>query len=213
MTRGETQVPHPPEQKQSTHERILEAAGGLFRQKGFLGASVETVMRAAGLTVGGFYAHFSSKQALLVESLRRIMSRQRVDWPQGLEDLRGEEWLSHMVRRYLSRTHRDAEVPACPLPAVLSDVVRGEAELKLALAKELDLTAENFAAHLPSDERASARERALATYALCIGTLTLAKATAGTPLSDELLKAARRVAVLAATTSEPADGDKGGAAK
>ncbi|MCP3162522.1 TetR/AcrR family transcriptional regulator [Myxococcus qinghaiensis] len=199
-------MPHPPEQKQSTHERILEAAGGLFRQKGFLGTSVDTVMRAAGLTVGGFYAHFGSKQALLIETLQRIMSRQRVDWPQGLEDLRGAEWLSHLVRRYLSRAHRDAEVPVCPLPAVLSDVVRGEAELKEALAHELNLTVETFARHLPSDERASARERALATYALCVGALTLAKATAGTALSDELLKASRRVAVLAAETSS-APGD------
>ncbi|MFP2958524.1 TetR/AcrR family transcriptional regulator [Myxococcus sp. 1LA] len=195
---------HPPEQKQTTHERILDAAGTLFRQRGFLGASVDTVMRAAGLTVGGFYAHFSSKQALLIESLQRILRRQRVEWPQGLEDLRGAEWLSHLVRRYLSRAHRDAEVPACALPAVLSDVVRGEPELKAALAREVDLTVEDFARHLTGDARASARERALATYALCIGTLTLAKATAGSPLSDELLKAARRVAVLAAETTDTA---------
>ncbi|MBZ4394846.1 TetR/AcrR family transcriptional regulator [Myxococcus sp. MISCRS1] len=198
-------MPHPPEQKQSTHERILEAAGGLFRQKGFLTTSVDTVMRAAGLTVGGFYAHFGSKQALLIESLQRIMSRQRVDWPQGLEDLKGAEWLNHLVRRYLSRAHRDAPVPPCALPAVLSDVVRGEAELKQALAEELNLTVESFTPHLSSDERATARERALATYALCVGALTLAKATAGSPISDEVLKAARRVAMLSAEDSRVAE--------
>lgn len=191
---------HPPDQKQATHERILEAASTLFRRQGFLSTSVENVMRAAGLTVGGFYAHFGSKQALLVESLQRIMSRRRVEWLQGLEDLKGPEWMSHLVRRYVSRAHRDAEVPACPLPAVLSDVVRGEPALKQTLSRELELTVEAIAAHLPGDEKASARERALAAYALCIGTLTLAKATAGTPLSDELLSAARRVAVLTAET-------------
>ncbi|HEX8705808.1 MAG TPA: TetR/AcrR family transcriptional regulator [Myxococcaceae bacterium] len=192
---------HPPEQKRATHERILEAAGALIRKQGFVATSVETVMRAAGLTVGGFYAHFGSKQALLTESLTRVMTQRRQEWLQGLEQLRGAEWLSQVVRRYLSRTHRDAEVPSCPLPAVLSDVVRGDPELKETLSREVELIVEAFAANLSGDARASARERALAAYALCIGTLSLAKATAGTPLSDELLTAARRASVLMAETS------------
>ncbi|HZI09644.1 MAG TPA: TetR/AcrR family transcriptional regulator [Myxococcus sp.] len=191
---------HPPEQKQATHERILEAASTLFRRQGFSATSVENVMRAAGLTVGGFYAHFGSKQELLTETLARVMGRRRVEWLQGLEDLKGPEWMSHLVRRYLSRSHRDAEVPACILPAAVSDVVRGEPALKQALAREVEKMAEAIAEHLPSDERASARERALAAYALCIGTLSLARATQGTPLSDELLSASRKIAVLTAET-------------
>jgi TetR/AcrR family transcriptional repressor of nem operon len=194
---------HPPEQKQATHERILEAAGVLIRRQGFSGTSVEHVMRAAGLTVGGFYAHFGSKQALLIETLTRLMGRRREEWFQGLEDLRGAEWLSHIVRRYLSRAHRDAEVPACVMPASLSDVVRGEPALKETLSQQVELMVEGIAANLSGDARASARERALATYALCIGTLSLARATAGTPLSDELLMAARRASVLLAETTEP----------
>jgi TetR/AcrR family transcriptional repressor of nem operon len=191
---------HPPEQKQATHERILEAASSLFRRQGFSATSVENVMRAAGLTVGGFYAHFGSKQELLKETLSRVMGRRRVEWLQGLEDLKGPEWMSHLVRRYLSRAHRDAEVPACILPAAVSDVVRGEPELKETLAREVEKMAEAIAEHLPGDERASARERALAAYALCIGTLALARATKGTPLSDELLSASRKIAVLTAET-------------
>ncbi|MCP3140173.1 TetR/AcrR family transcriptional regulator [Pyxidicoccus xibeiensis] len=194
---------HPPEQKQATHERILEAAGALFRRQGFSATSVEHVMRAAGLTVGGFYAHFNSKQALLVESLARIMGTRRTEWFQGLEDLRGAEWLSHVVRRYVSRAHRDAEVPACPLPQVLADVMRAEEPVKQTLADGTEGMVKDIAAHLSGDARASARERALATYALCIGALTLAKATRGTPLSDEVLVAARRVAVLMAETEPP----------
>ncbi|MFL5356433.1 TetR/AcrR family transcriptional regulator [Archangium sp.] len=193
---------HPPEQKQATHERILEAAGLLFRRQGFAGASVETVMKAAGLTVGGFYAHFGSKQALLVESLSRMLAGRRAEWLRDLDDLKGPEWVSHFVRRYLNRTHRDAETPMCPLPAVMSDVVRGDAGLKETLAREMDATVEAMAAHLPRDERASARERALATYALCVGALSLARATSGTPLSDELLAAARRASVLLADDSK-----------
>lgn len=193
---------HPPEQKQATHERILEAAGALIRRQGFSGTSVENVMRAAGLTVGGFYAHFGSKQALLIESLERLMGKRRGEWFQGIEDLRGTEWMSHLVRRYLSRAHRDAEVPACPVPAVLSDVVRGEPAVKEALARGIEHMVDGMAANLSGDARASARERALAAYALCIGTLALSKATQGTPISDELLTASRRVSVLMAETSE-----------
>ena len=94
---------HPPEQKQATHQRILEAAETLIRRQGFSATSVENVMRAAGLTVGGFYAHFGSKQALLIETLTRVMGKRREEWFQGLEDLRGAEWMSHIVRRYVSR--------------------------------------------------------------------------------------------------------------
>jgi TetR/AcrR family transcriptional repressor of nem operon len=194
---------HPPEKKEATHERILEAAGSLIRKQGLVATSVETVMRAAGLTVGGFYAHFGSKQALLIESLTRIMTQRRQEWLHGLEELRGVEWLSQIMRRYLSRAHRDAEIPACPLPATLSDVVRGDPALKETLSRELDLIVKDIAANLSGDARASARDRALASYALCIGTLSLARATAGTPISDELLTAARRAAVLLAETSEP----------
>jgi TetR/AcrR family transcriptional repressor of nem operon len=196
---------HPPEQKQATHERILEAAGALFRKQGFSATSVETVMRAAGLTVGGFYAHFGSKQALLIESLKRIMSGRRVEWFQGIEDLRGAEWLSHVVRRYLSRSHRDGDIPVCPLPAVLADVARGDPEVKETISQELNLMVEGIAANLSGDARASARERALAAYALCIGAMSLAKATKGTPLSDEWLLASRRASALLAETLKPED--------
>ncbi|PTL84652.1 TetR/AcrR family transcriptional regulator [Vitiosangium sp. GDMCC 1.1324] len=191
-----------PEHKQATHARILEAAGKLFRKEGFGGASVERVMRAAGLTVGGFYSHFTSKETLLGETLRAVLAEQRERWLGGLEELKGAEWLSHFVRRYLSRQHRDDLAVGCPVPALLSDLTRAPPETQAVLVEELELLLRETEARLAAEKGVTARQRALATIALCFGALTLARATASQPLSDELLLAAR--AFLLSGAQEPA---------
>lgn len=183
-----------PEHKLATHQRILDAAGAMFRRNGFVGASVEQVMRAAGLTVGGFYAHFSSKQSLLIEAISRMMTKRRALWFQGLEDLRGEAFLEHFIRRYLNRTHRDLVDDGCPVPALASEVSRSEPPVRKALAEEIDATIRQVAARLDGP---GARQRAVAAVAVCMGALTLSRATEGHPLSDELLEAARRALIPA----------------
>ncbi|MCP3143764.1 TetR/AcrR family transcriptional regulator [Pyxidicoccus xibeiensis] len=180
-----------PEHKQATREKILAAAENLFRKQGFEGASVERVMRAAGLTVGGFYAHFASKDSLLAESVRAFFARNGERWLGGLEELRGSEWLSHFVRRYLNRHIRDNMETGCVLPAVVSDLARGTPEAREVFAQGVDGLAAEMAARVPGLDGVTARKRALATVAFLIGTMTLARATKGLPLSDELLEAAR----------------------
>jgi TetR/AcrR family transcriptional repressor of nem operon len=190
-----------PEQKQSTHSRILTAAESLFRKHGFEGASVERVMRAAGLTVGGFYAHFSSKEALLVESLRNFLQQRQTLWVAGLEELRGQEWLSHFVRRYLNRQRRDDLKAGCLMPSLLSDLTRASPEVQATLAEGLESLAREAQAHLADETGVTARQKALATIALCFGAMTLARATASQPLSDELLQAARELLLAEAEAS------------
>lgn len=181
-----------PEHKQATRERILAAAESLFRREGFAGASVERVMKAAGLTVGGFYAHFSSKDTLLAESVRAFMRKTGPQWLGGLEDLRGREWLSHFVRRYVSRQNRDNLESGCLMPSVLSDLTRASPEAQAAFVEELEVLVAEAVAHVPAEAGVTtARQRALGTLALCFGTLTLARATSSQPLSDEILEAAR----------------------
>jgi len=190
-----------PEHKQSTHARILAAAESLFRKQGFEGASVERVMRAAGLTVGGFYAHFSSKEALLVESLRAFLQQRRERWGAGLEELRGQEWLSHFVRRYLNRQLRDDPKMGCIMPSLLSDLTRASPEVQATFAEELDALARKAQEHLKDEPGVTARQKALATIVVCFGAMTLARATSSQPLSDELLAAAR--ALLLADEKAP----------
>ncbi|WP_395839279.1 TetR/AcrR family transcriptional regulator [Archangium violaceum] len=191
-----------PGHKQATHERILAAAESLFRREGFAGASVERVMKAAGLTVGGFYVHFASKDTLLAESVRAFMRKTGPRWLGGLEDLRGREWLGHFVRRYLSRQNRDNLESGCLMPSVLSDLTRASPEAQAALAEELEVLVAEAVARVPAEAGVTARQRALSTLALCFGTMTLARATSSHPLSDELLEAARAL-LLAEGGTEP----------
>jgi len=179
-----------PEHKQATHSRILSAAMGLFRHEGLTGTSVERVMRAAGLTVGGFYAHFASKEALLAEALRNMLRRNRENWLAGLEQLQGTEWLSHFSRRYLNRHMRD-NPEGCAVPSVLSELTRSEPMLQGVLAEGLGSLLEGMEKHLPPRPGVTPRQQAVATLALLFGALTLARATSSQPLSDEVLEAAR----------------------
>ncbi|QSQ24676.1 TetR/AcrR family transcriptional regulator [Pyxidicoccus parkwayensis] len=193
-----------PEHKQATRERILTAAENLFRRQGFEGASVERVMRAAGLTVGGFYAHFTSKDSLLAESVRAFFQHNGERWLGGLEELRGSEWLSHFVRRYLNRNIRDNMETGCVLPSIVSDLARGTPEGREAFAEGIDGLAREVAARVPGLDGVTARKRALATVTFLVGSMTLARATKGLPLSDEILEAAREVLIADGKSVEAA---------
>jgi len=146
-------------------------------------------MRDAGLTVGGFYAHFRSKRALDAEVLRAAITRMRRDWFARLENRAGIDWLAPAVKRYLSKTHRDAASDGCPLPAVVSELTRADKSTRKVLAESFETAAREFAARAPATPGIDSRQRAVATLALCVGGLTLARALRGDPASDEVLEA------------------------
>jgi TetR/AcrR family transcriptional repressor of nem operon len=178
------------EQKERTRQDILDSAMRLLRERGISGASVSEVMKGAGLTVGGFYAHFDSKEALVGVSLRQAL---RERWSQLLTVVQssGSEALEVLLRRYLSRRHRDNPAEGCPLPAVVGEAAHAYAspEARDALAEELGAWAEGLGA-LPGD-KGLRRQQALGVIALLFGGLSLARALKGTSLSDEILEACR----------------------
>jgi len=174
--------------KAATRGRIVSSASRLIRSRGFAGASVERVMRDAGLTTGGFYAHFRSKSALDAEVLAATLAGTRERWFAGLESRAGLDWLAPAVKRYLSAAHRDSPGDGCALPAVLSELTRGDKKTRQAMVEAIETAAQEFAAHSPA-AGLDARRRALATLALCFGGLTLARALRGHPASDEMLAA------------------------
>lgn len=176
------------EQKERTRHDILASATRLLREKGIGGASVVEVMKGAGLTVGGFYAHFASKEDLVETSLRQAMRERWSELFAALGEVRGAEAVAFLVRRYLSRAHRDHPAEGCPLPAVVGEVAQAGPAVRDALADELARNAEAFGERIGGLHR---RQRALALVALMYGGLGLARALAGTPLSDEILKACR----------------------
>jgi TetR/AcrR family transcriptional repressor of nem operon len=178
--------------KHDTHERILASASRIARREGLRAASVPRVMSGAGLTTGGFYAHFDSKTAMDAEIVRTMLSP--LLGMAGLEDVSGFEWLQRAVKRYLSVAHRD-NLDGCPYPAVLSEIGLAPGEVRRAFAQALDIRVAAFQPHIPASAGVTARERALATMALTIGGLLLARAAQGHPISEELLSACRRWAL------------------
>jgi len=176
------------EQKERTRQDILASAIRLLRERGIDGASVAEVMKGAGLTVGGFYAHFGSKDELVGASLRQSMRQLWDEMFAAMGSARGAEAVTMLMRRYLSRSHRDHPAEGCPLPAVVGDAAQASPIVREALADELVRNAERLGERLDGESR---RQRALALVALMYGGLGLARALAGTPLSDEILQACR----------------------
>src|SRR5688572_6560049 len=186
---------------QRTHTQIRDAAARLLRLRGLRLPSVADVMKGADLTVGGFYGHWDSKEALFEEALRAVM---RGNWDAILAATRGDdarERLTTIVRRYLSRRHRDEPELGCPLPAALGDVALLGGPYRGPLAEELDGTVAGLGKLAGP---LGGRQLALGLLALMVGGLTLARATAGTPISDAILTASRALAQAALERAEQA---------
>jgi len=163
--------------KRRTHDRIIASAGRIVRKNGLAAASVSRVMHGAGLTIGGFYAHFRSKQAMDAEVVEATLGNSSIPWS---------------VDRYLSAAHRDDPGHGCPFPAMLSEIARADEATRMALARAIDVRAKKLARENPGKRGASARQRAYATLALCVGGLALARAMRSHPASDEVLSACRK---------------------
>jgi len=160
-----------------TRRRIVETASRLFRARGITPVSVADVMGALGLTVGGFYRHFESKDALVVEAIEAAT----------------DETASRSMRldAYLSRAHRDHAEGGCPVAALCSEVAHEGLPAKEAFTKALRRLLEVVGRAVPSDTK-DARDQRLRTTAAIVGAVVLSRATSDEALADELLRAVRR---------------------
>ena len=107
-----------------TRSRIVEEASYGLRQRGADGMSVADLMKLAGLTHGGFYAHFESREALVVEAFVLAMDRTIAHWLDSLKELPLEERFDAFVQGYLSSSHRNDRAHGCVLPALGADIAR-----------------------------------------------------------------------------------------
>ncbi|MBO0722973.1 MAG: TetR/AcrR family transcriptional regulator [Blastocatellia bacterium] len=182
-------------QKAKSRQAITDSAAALLRERGIKASSVMDVMQGAGLTVGGFYNHFDSKEELFVEALRSATS---ATWNPLLQDAKGDTPRARalsLLRRYLSPEHRDNRETGCLLPCAAPEVAREGEPYRSALEKELSAFADMIAELLEGDPKS--RERALGLIALMYGALSLSRAVAGTRLSDEFLRAGKKLAAQA----------------
>jgi TetR/AcrR family transcriptional regulator, transcriptional repressor for nem operon len=191
------------EQKQQTNQTILQSAARLLREKGISGARVADVMKGAGLTVGGFYAHFTSKEALIDTTIRRTAREMRARLFARLDTKPEPDRAEVVLKRYLSAAHRDDLVGGCPFPAVVGEVATRANEHAEVLGEQIEAFATELEAYLPATNTLSRRHLALATLALMYGGLSLARAVRGSELSDEIIRACRAFGRLA-TRAEPA---------
>jgi AcrR family transcriptional regulator len=177
------------DKKSQTRERILEAASAALINRGPEQPSVSEIMGAAGLTVGGFYAHFDSKEALMLEAFDQLLSQRRASVAQIDDRLPGHERRALLAAFYLSRRHRDATDHACPLPSTVGEMTRLPESFQAMLAEHLELMVAQLAS-TPEDA-----DKVLADVALMVGGLTLARALGNGDLSDRVLRAAKSAVV------------------
>lgn len=181
------------ERKQRSHLTILESAARLVRERGIAGARVADVMQGAGLTVGGFYAHFRSKEELVDEALRRTAGELRARLFAGLDDKPAADRAVVLLKRYLSAAHRDEEALRCPFPAVVGEIATRAPEHREVLGEAVGALAKGLYAVLPK----GARGWALGLVALMYGGIGLARALRGSKLSDDVLAACRALGIAA----------------
>ena len=188
-------MPRSARQKAQTRERILAAAGRRFRARGLAGAGVIEIMAAAGLTHGGFYAHFANKAELAGAALETALAEARASWLDGLAALPPADAYRQLIGRYLSRAHRDERVAGCPMAALASELAREDESTRAAFERGFSATIAALEQVMPAADHAAPRERALATMALVLGGLLLSRMVAQPSLSDETLLASRRAAL------------------
>jgi TetR/AcrR family transcriptional regulator, transcriptional repressor for nem operon len=178
------------EKAAETRERIIEAAGALFRERGFDGIGVADIMKAADLTHGGFYGHFDSKDDLVAQASRQAMARAAVNWDKVVTGAKSDPYAA-LLAHYLSPRHRDEPGQGCAFAALSGDAARCGKPVQTAFAQGLEPLIEIVAKAAPGRSKAARRRKAVATVAEMIGALMLARAVGGSALSDEILDAAR----------------------
>jgi TetR/AcrR family transcriptional repressor of nem operon len=175
--------------KQLTHERIVETAARAIRRSGYNGTSVADIMKEAGLTHGGFYAHFPSREAMLAEAADRAGAESIAISMRVAAAAQPEQAFHALVRAYLSKEHVKGVDMGCPIAALGSEMPRQAPEVRRAATRRIKEMIDLVARHLPDWGQPTAHENALVTVAMSVGALLLARAVDDPKLSDALLEA------------------------
>jgi TetR/AcrR family transcriptional regulator, transcriptional repressor for nem operon len=176
------------------HHTIEQVSSRLFREQG-LKVSVKDVMGAAGLTHGGFYGHFASKDELAARACASAFAESLERWRKRTAGAtQGRSARATLIGAYLTPERRAAVGTGCPIAGLAVDVAREPAgkPVRAAFRKGLEALIEILSGTQSTSEAAEARERAVAQMATLVGAMVLARATQGSTLSDEFLASSRR---------------------
>ena len=180
---------HAVSRKEATHERIVEVAARAIRRSGYAGTGVSDIMKEAGLTHGGFYAHFDSRDALLAEAADRagaegvaVAARLAAAAPPG-------QALQAIMQAYLSQQHLETIETGCPVSALCSEMPRQAPEVRRAATIHIKEMIDLLARQLPDWGQPQAHEQAMVLLCSLIGTTMLARAVDDPKLSRALCEA------------------------
>jgi len=179
------------EHKLETHARIVRKASVRLREKGAHGIGVADLMKDAGLTHGGFYAHFASREALVIEAFGHAMDRSTERWRRLAEQTPKDERLAAIVESYLTPIHRDDPGHGCAVPTLGADIARESPKTRKAFAAKLEQMIDMLAEQIGELPPKAARKEAMAAIATMMGTLVLARIAGQGEFSDEILIAGR----------------------
>jgi TetR/AcrR family transcriptional repressor of nem operon len=192
------------EHKLETHARIVKKASMRLREKGAHGIGVADLMKEAGLTHGGFYAHFDSRDALVIEAFGYAMDRGTERWRKVMEQTPPDKRFSTIVESYLTPLHRDDPGNGCAIPTLGAEIARESPKTRRAFAAKLEQMIDMIADQIPGVPRRAARKQAMATLATMMGAIVMSRIAGTGEFSDEILDAGRE-AVLgrAASAKKP----------
>jgi TetR/AcrR family transcriptional repressor of nem operon len=179
------------EHKFQTHARIVKKASVKLREKGAHGIGVADLMKDAGLTHGGFYAHFDSREALVIEAFTHAMDRSTERWRKLAEEMPPEKRLSKIVNAYLTPVHRDDPGHGCAVPTLAAEIARESLKTRRVFADRMERMIDMLAAQFHDTPRKAARKQAMAALATMMGSLVMARIAGSGEFSDEILKAGR----------------------
>jgi len=184
---------YPVTHKQQAYERILQAAGSLFRKRGYAATGIDSVMASANLTAGAFYAHFRSKEDLLAKALDAAFCESRDTWSAQVESQQGRSWVRTFVSFYLSSEHRDIPESGCPMPSLAPEIRHIDGTPRTIFEQRLrDLVA---IVQSKTGLAQGDRSRVISAIALCVGGLMLSRAVKDQGFSDEILDACREAVI------------------
>lgn len=183
-------VRYPAGHKEKTREQIVSAAARAFREQGVAGVSVPELMGRAGLTHGGFYAHFRNKDQLVAEACRAALADSTGRLIDHARKAPPGERLAAFIRAYASPAHRDDPGAGCIMPALAAELARHDApEVRAAFTESFNEGIQKLARALP-DDGTDRTDRALALMSGLAGAVMLSRAVDDSALSDRILQAA-----------------------
>lgn len=168
----------------------METAARAIRRSGYGGTGVADIMKEAGLTHGGFYAHFDSREAMLAEAADRAGADTVAFLTRVAAEVTPKKALEAMLRTYLSKEHLESAETGCAVAALGSEMPRQSAKVRRAATRRIKEMIDLLARQSPDWGQPGAHERALVTVATALGALVLARAVDDAKLSDEVRSAA-----------------------